>query len=221
MYFNILPNIEYAQKPTRFPLSESDFVTAKNFFKRFKLDENLFSYSVYFNKYTIKDSDRLDLIAERYYGDPFYDWVIILTNNMINGIYDWPLDNESLNKKMEAMMIDPYTTIHHYETEELKAGYQLDGVDVIALKGGLIVTEEFYNGEFRYWNGFTNLSIPGSQVSRPVTVYENETKINEKKREIYILKRKYLSSFISEFKRQSQYTDSSDFITEKLKRTSI
>lgn len=221
MYFNILPDIQYSNKPIQFPFSESDYVNAKNFFKRFKLDDNQFSYSVFFNEYTIKDYDRLDLISENYYGDPFYDWVIILTNNMINGIYDWPLDTDSFNAKMDAMMEDPYTTIHHYKTKELKAGYQLDGIDVIALKDGIVVGEEFYNGEFTYWNGATHLTVPGNEVSYPVTVFENEQIENEKKRKIYILKRRYLNSFVSAFKKESNYTDSTDFISNKLKRTSI
>lgn len=221
MYFNILPDIQYSNKPIQFPFSEVDYVNAKNFFKRYVLDEKKFSYSVFFNKYTIKDSDRLDLIAERYYGDGLYDWVIILTNNMINGIYDWPLDTESFSAKMDAMMVDPYSTIHHYETKELKAGYQLDGIDVIALKGGITVSEEFYNGEFKYWNGVTHLSIAGSEVSFPVTIFEHEQNENEKKREIYILKNRYLESFVNAFKKESLYTQSSDFISNKLKGTSI
>lgn len=221
MYFNILPDIEYANKPTQFPFSEADFVVAKNFFKRYQIDEKIFSYSVFFNKYVITDDDRLDLLAERYYGDPFYDWVIILTNNMVNGLYDWPLDNESFNAKMDAMMEDPYTTIHHYETKEILAGYKLDDIDVVALKGGLVVSEEFYDGEFTYWNGATHISIPGNQASYPVTIYEHEMNLNEKKREIYILKNKYLRSFVSSFKKENQYSNSSDFVSSKLKRTSI
>ena len=221
MYFNLLPDIEYTNKPIQFPFSESDYITTKNFFSRYELDEKVFSYAVFFNQYTIKDSDRLDLISEEYYGDPFYDWVIILTNNMINGIYDWPLDNESFNRKMDAMFEDPYTTIHHYETREIPAGYQLDGIDVIAMKANLIVGEEFYNGTFKYWNGVTHLEIPGNEVSYPVTVFEHEQNENEKKRKIYILKGRYLSSFVSSFKKNSQYTESSDFITSKLKRTAI
>ena len=221
MYFNILPNIEYSNKPIQFPFSESDYVAAKNFFKRFELDESTFAYTVFFNEYTIQDSDRLDLLAEKYYGDPFYDWVIILTNNMINGIYDWPLDNESLSAKLDTMMADPYTTIHHYETKELKSGYQLDGIDVIALKANIVVGEEFFNGQFTYWNGATHISVPGNEVSYPVTIFEHEQNENEKKRKIYILKSRYLNSFVSAVKKESQYSDSSDFISTKLKRTSI
>ena len=93
MYFNSSPNIKQPLRPLKYPFSEGDYVIAKNFFKRYTLSEKVFSNVVFFKKYTIQDKDRLDLLAEKYYGDPFYDWVILLTNNMIRGVYDWPLDS--------------------------------------------------------------------------------------------------------------------------------
>lgn len=221
MYFNLIPDIQYSVKPIEFPFSEADFVQAKNFFKRYQLNDRVFSYAVFFNKYTIEDVDRLDLIANKYYGNPFYDWVIVLTNNMINAAYDWPLDRESFERKMNSLNFDPFNTIHHYETEELKAGYKIDNIDVIALEGGLKVTEEFYNNLFTYYNGEDQVTIPGSQISRPISVYENEYRLNESKREIYILKKRYLDTFVNDFKRKNNYSISSDFISNRLKKTSI
>jgi hypothetical protein len=221
MYFDLIPDIKYSVKPIGFPFSETDYVTAKNFFKRYTLNEKVFSYAVFFKKYTIKDSDRLDTIAERYYDNPFYDWIIVLTNNMINATYDWPLDKESFDRKMDSLIINPFTTIHHYETEELQAGYKVDGIDVIALKGGLSVTQEFHDNPFTYYNGEDQVTIPGSAVSRPISVYENEYRLNESRREIYILKKRYLNTFVNDFKKNNKYEVSSDFISSKLKRTSI
>ena len=83
MYFSLLPNIEYDEKPISYPFSESDFVTAKNFFRRYKLNDDVFSYAVFFKKYAIVDGERPDTLALRAYGDVFYDWVILLTNNMV------------------------------------------------------------------------------------------------------------------------------------------
>jgi hypothetical protein len=202
MYFDLIPDIKYSVKPIGFPFSETDYVTAKNFFKRYTLNEKVFSYAVFFKKYTIKDSDRLDTIAERYYDN-------------------WPLDKESFDRKMDSLVINPFTTIHHYETEELKAGYKVDGIDVIALKGGLSVTQEFHDNPFTYYNGENQVTIPGNEVSRPISVYENEYRLNESRREIYILKKRYLNTFVNDFKKNNKYEVSSDFISSKLKRTSI
>ena len=50
MYFSLLPDISYDQKPVSYPFSESDFIITKNFFKRFQIDPNLFAYSTFYNK---------------------------------------------------------------------------------------------------------------------------------------------------------------------------
>ena len=96
MYFSLVPNIEYDEKPIKYPFSESDYVVAKNFFRRFTVNEDVFSYAVLFNQYTIIEGERPDTIAERAYGDPFYDWVVLITNNMVNAQYDWPMSNREL-----------------------------------------------------------------------------------------------------------------------------
>ena len=53
MFFNIVPNIEYDEKPISYPFSESDFVVAKNFFRRYKINDDVFQYAVFFKKYTM------------------------------------------------------------------------------------------------------------------------------------------------------------------------
>jgi hypothetical protein len=93
MYFSLVPNISYDEKPISYPFSESDFVTAKNFFRRYKINDDVFSNAVIFQKYAIEDGERPDALAEKAYGDPFYDWVILLVNNMVNVQYDWPMTN--------------------------------------------------------------------------------------------------------------------------------
>lgn len=220
MYFSYTLDLQYGQKPLRYPYSESDTVVAKNFFRRYQLNNKVFSYAVFFNEYTITDDDRLDLLAEKYYDDPTYDWILLITNNMIRGVYDWPMDKQSFEKYIDTLPGNPYDDVHHYETIEFKSGYTLNGIDVIALQGGLIVGEEFYNNSFEYFDGTNVVSIPGSSVSRRVSVYENEYKKNEAKRKIYILKKKYLQSFVNDFKRQNIYSKSSDFINSKLKKSS-
>jgi len=216
MYFSFIPNIEYDKKPIQYPFSESDFVVAKNFFRRYQVNSDVFSYSVYFKKYSVEEGDRLDTIAEKAYGNPFFDWVIVLTNNIINPAFAFPLSQENLRKVLEKTYDDPYSEIKHYKTYEVK-----NSAKTIVLKEGLIVDEKFYNSQFKYWDGFGVAQMPGSQVSRPVTVFEYEDEENEKKREIYLLKPVYLDAFLSDFRKTNLYGRSSDFINNKLKKTGI
>ena len=48
--------------------------------------------------YSIKDGDRPDMLSYKYYGDSTLDWVIFLTNNIIDPYYDWPLTQYNLEQ---------------------------------------------------------------------------------------------------------------------------
>ena len=117
--------------------------------------------------------------------------------------------------------VDAYSGIHHYETIEKKSGQTVDGLDILALKGGLTVDKKFYDSQFTYFNGTQPVSVNGNTVSKAVTNFEYEVEKNEEKREIYILRNQYLKKFVNEFKKKNIYTESSDFITQRLKKTGI
>lgn len=210
MYFSLVSNISYDEKPISYPFSESDFVTAKNFFRRYKVNDDIFSYAVIFNKYTIEDGERPDTIASKAYGDPFYDWVILLTNNMVNAQYDWPLTNYELYKTLDGEFDSPYTTIHHYETYAIGTYPE-----------GLHVDEAFYNRTHKFYNsgGGNYIIKQGNEVCRPVTIAEHYANENEKKREIFILKPGYFRSFVEDFRKQNLYKKSSNYIDQRLKKT--
>jgi len=208
MYFSLLSNIAYDEKPISYPFSESDFVTAKNFFRRYKLNDDVFSYAVFFQKYAIVDGERPDIVAEKAYGDPFYDWVILLTNNMVNAQYDWPMTNYELQKVLESEYDDAYSEIHHYET-----------VKIGQYAAGLHVDETFFNGQHKVnVNGTISLKN-GSEICGPVTVAEHYTNENEKKREIYLLKPAYFQSFVDDFRKKNLYQKSGNYINQRLKKT--
>ena len=61
--------------------------------------------------------------------------------------------------------------------------------------------------------------VNGSAICGPITVADHYTKENEKKREIYILKQEYFTSFVSDFKRNNMYQKSKNYIDQKLKTT--
>mgnify|MGYP003302882403 FL=1 len=77
MYFSIQPNILYDQKPIKYPFSQAEATVAKNFFRRYKISEDVEKYAVLFKPYTIKDGERPDMVAQKLYDSPFYDWVIL------------------------------------------------------------------------------------------------------------------------------------------------
>ena len=220
MYLSILPNVKYDKKPQSFPFSESDFVVAKNFFRRFEVNPDVFSYAVFYNKHAIQHDERIETLAERVYNNPSLDWIIALTNNIINVYEDWPISNYSLQKWLESEYTDPYGEISYYEIkEDVK-----NSKGTIFLKKGQKVDKTFYDGNFQYNSqdvNNTTITVAGNTISRGISVFEDETRINESKREIYILKNKYLYDFIQDLKKQSTYNKCSAYVNNKLKRTLV
>jgi hypothetical protein len=214
MYFSFIPSINYNVSNLSYPFSDNDYIVAKNFFKRYKVNENLASSTRFFKKYAVNDGDRLDTIAERAYGNPFYDWIIVLTNNIVNPSFAFPLTSQELRKQCEKLYSNPYSEIVHYKTYEVK-----NNLGIVVLEKDLIVDKVFYEGTFQYWNGSQVQSVLGSQISYPVTAFEYEEEENEKKREIYILKPRYVDSFVEDFRKNNFYTQSSSYITSSLKQT--
>ena len=209
MFFNIVPNIEYDEQPISYPFSESDFVVAKNFFRRYKINDDVFQFAVFFKKYTIKDGERPETLAEKIYGNQFYDWVILLTNNMVNAQYDWPRTNYEIYKIVEEEFDDPYSEISHYEIKETIGHYQ----------AGLHVDKTFYDSTHKLnINGSVQIKN-GNEIASPITVAEYYQEENEKKREIYLLKSRYLESFVKDFKKQNLYKKDDNYISQTLKKT--
>lgn len=223
MYFSLIPDLKYDSKPISYPFSESDFVTVKNFFRRYKISSDLYGYATYYKKYSIQDDLNIETLANDFYGSPYYDWVIVLTNNYINPQFAFPVNSETVRKIAEEKYgeSEAYSGIHHYETIEKKSGQTIDGLDVIALKGGLTVDKKFYDSQFTYFNGTQAVNANGNTVSKPVTNFEHELHENEKRREVYILRKSYLKRFVDDFKKNNLYTKSSDFISQRMKKTSI
>ena len=222
MYFSQIPNVSYDTKPTSYPFSESDRIIVKNFFRRYELNSDVFGYATFYTKYAVNQGVRIETIAHRYYGKPTYDWVIILTNNLINPQFSWPLNDYTIRKVAENKYgDDTYSGVHHYETIETKSGQTIGGKSVLALEGGIRVDKNFYDSPFTYWNGTQNVTVAGNTVSKSVLNFDHEITENEKKREIYILKKRYFTRFIEEFKKRSLYSQSSDFITKRLKKTGV
>lgn len=162
-YFNYLPNISLATRPIRFPWSSQQYETAKNIFRRFKIADAALDSLLYYKRYTVTDSDRPDLIAEKIYGDSDYDWVIMLANNIINPYFDWPMSSPVLEDYIANKYEKPFD-IKHYTTNEVK---NANG-DVV-LPANQLVGEDFYKAPF-----WTNYDEPLEDAPEPVNSLDFE-----------------------------------------------
>ena len=120
-YFSKIPNFDYV---SRLPNAKiSDYIRVKNFFKRAKLREDIFQELAFFERYTIEGDDRPDNVAFKIYDDSAFDWVVLLSNNILNIQSEWPLPQRDFDEYLLSKYGDYntlYNGVHHYETEEVK-----------------------------------------------------------------------------------------------------
>ena len=129
-YFRQVPNFEYVNR-TKGNTDISNYITVKNLFKRGRIRPDIFGNLNFFTKYKIIGDDRPDNVAFKEYNNSSLDWVVLLSNNILNIQSEWPLPQSSLDE----VLLDKYETyeklhsgIHHYETKEIKN-----------IKGGIIL----------------------------------------------------------------------------------
>ncbi len=214
-FFNRLPNIEYDQKPLTYPYSERQYVLAKNFFRRYKLSESSFNFQNLFDEYVMGDEDRIDYLSFKFYGDSEFDWVILITNNIINSYFDMPVRENILYDIVASKYENPDDT-HHYETIEKK-----NSSGQVVLKGDLVVEESFFNTPFKYYDNGSVVTVPGNSVSYSISNYEYEVRLNNEKRKIFILKPEFVQEFIDQYESGIQYAESSAYIDSKTKKSGI
>jgi hypothetical protein len=217
MFFSKLPNIEYDLKPIKFPISTKEYVLVNNFFRRFKLTDTAFKSAVYFNKYTILDGERPDIISEKFYGTTKYDWIVILTNNIINPLFEFPIAERSLYDFVAKNYSNP-DGLHHYETIEVT-----NSLGEIVLKSGYVVDSEYVSLVHKFYDrgSGTVFTKNGSQIVVSISNYEYEKKLNDDRREIYILRPQFIDRFVSEFENKIEYDQSSAYINRNTKKTGI
>ena len=227
MYFRSIPDIQYDTKPVNYPFTSSDFIVAKNFFRRFQLNPDVFDFALLYDQTTVEDGERLDQVAYRMHGKAEYDWIIVLVNNLIDPQFNWPMSDNVMRKYSEEKYDDPYSEILYYETQEIRVNQKiktdLSSVDrfVTVLEPGLRVSSQFYNNFFTYFDGTNTVSVPGSSVSRAITAFEHEQRENDNRRTIYTLRNDLITRFIEEFRGKNAYGKSSDYISNKLKKTGV
>jgi hypothetical protein len=145
-YFRQVPNFEYVSR-TAGEQNISDYTEVKNLFKRGKLREDIIQNLAFFTKYKIVGNERPDNVAYKLYNDETLDWVILLTNNILNIQSEWPLTQKAFDKVMLEKYGDYetlYAGIHHYETTEI-----INSNGAIVLPAGLRVPNTWNtNGNF-------------------------------------------------------------------------
>ncbi len=211
-YFNLIPNFDYV---SRLPDAKiSDYIRVKNFFRRASLREDIYQNLTFFTKYPIEGDDRPDNVAQKVYENPSLDWLILLANNITHIPSEWPMSQIDFDEFLLEKYGDYntlYNGVHHHETIEVK-----DSNEVIIVRAGLEVNSDFTQTYYDYYDAEMKTK---SNITRPVTNYEYEEKLENKKREIFILKQEYLTVILDDLDEMMPYEKgSTEFIDRNLKK---
>jgi len=213
-YFSQLPDFEYVNR-TEDGKRISDYTKVKNLFKRGKLREDIFQETTFFEQYQIQGDDRPDNVAQKVYGDSSLDWVVLLSNNIINIYEEWPLPQASFDEYIIEKYSMNYNTlyngIHHYESNEVTNS---QGV-VIFPKGVRVGAAQSVS----YFDQVSNQQVTVNPVSKGITNYDYETKLNDDKRNIFLLKGIYLNIVYDDIEKMMRYKKgSTQYMSKSLKR---
>ena len=205
-FFRELPNLLY---PSFLPekTSSLDFIEVKNIFRRVKLRDDLQNNFTVFDRYQIPMNARPDTVAEDLYGSPQFDWVVLTTAGILNVRNEWPLNDRDLYDYSLDKYGESLNSVKFFETTEVK-----DTSSRMILPKGKVVDSNF------------TIPKPGEPTAtlNPVvgiSNYEYETRLNDKKRSIFVLREEYLQQFLDDMRQIMTYNESSEFVNNKTIQT--
>ena len=205
-FFRELPNLRY---PSFLPNKSSslDYVEVKNIFRRVKLRDDLQNNFTVFDRYEIPMDARPDTVAENLYGTPNFDWVVLTVAGIINIRNEWPLSDKDVYDYSFGKYGESLNSVKFFETKEVK-----DTSGRLILPKGKVVDSNF------------TIPKPGEPTAtiNPVvgiSNYEYETRLNDKKRNIFVLREEYLQQFLNDMRELMTYDESSEFIDERTAQT--
>ena len=205
-YFRELPNLLY---PSFLPnkTSSLDFIEIKNLFRRAKLRDDLQNNFTVFEKYEIPMGLRPDTVAEELYGSDELDWVVLTVAGILNVRNEWPLSDRDLYDYSLDKYGESLNSTRFFETKETK-----DSNGRLILPKGKVVDSNFT---------IPKPGEPNATINPVVGIsnYEYETRINDEKRNIFVLREEYLQQFLNDMRELMTYDESSEFIDERTAQT--
>ena len=170
---------------SKFPLFAYDIKNNNNYkllpdiLRRVKLRATIKSGGMLFDKYDVKEGEKPEDVAYKWFGDAELHWVILMTNNITDRYYGWPMNQSQFAEYLDDKYSNP-DAIHHYE-----------------------VTKDSGRTTGQGPSDYSHLVEVNSDTDNAVSVSfrEYEEREQDKKRQIQLLDKSLLGVFITEFDR--------------------
>ena len=170
MYFDRFPKGNYILPGTK------TYKLVSDLFRRVKIRDKIKNEASIYTEYFVSSGERPEHIAQKHFGNPELHWVVLITNNIADALYDWPMSFSAFEEYIKDKY-DNAEAIHHYEK------VQSSGPQTSIDYSHLIEC---------------NSTDPGAQA---VSNREYEQRIQDNKSRIKLLEPAYLPVLIEEFER--------------------
>lgn len=169
-YFKNFPVVDYKGKSLRNIMLKTTIVR-----------DLLMNYSAFY-EYSIKEGERITHVAYDYYGSVDFAWLVILSNQIVDPYFEWPLDQLEFDSYIEKK----YGSRETAQSSILS--YRLDGSE-------LEITPTTF--QQIYANG-----IYANPNFTPIYAYQFELEENEKKRNIRLIDNDFASTIALELEKK-------------------
>ena len=170
MYFARFPSMVYDIK------GDGVYKLLPDILRRVKLRANIRNGMFMFDNYDVKEGETPEQVAFKWFGDTEYHWIILMTNNITDRYYGWPITQPQFQAHLEDKYgVGNIDSTHHYEVS------QTSGPTSSRDNSHLVEVNSDASG------------------ATAVTNREYEEREQDRLRQIRLLDPKYLSIFVSEF----------------------
>ena len=166
---------------------DPDFLFVKNIWRRAEILTEFKSQVTIFNEITVRDGERPEDIATAFYNNPFYNWTVLIANDVVDVYSQWPRSITQLQDFINQKYDNPQATKHHVTTEVK------DAKNNIIVEAGKVVASNY---QISYYNGSTTVTAtPVVSVSNEQFEFEE----NAKKARIQIIKPQLIEDFVENY----------------------
>tara|TARA_A100001011_G_scaffold399303_1_gene507324 strand:+ start:1343 stop:1891 length:549 start_codon:yes stop_codon:yes gene_type:complete len=175
MYFSSFPKIVYNAKGNGSPKVVTNIL--RRVAIRAKIKDNVMLYDTY----DIVSGDTPESLAHKLYGNSELHWVILITNDITDRYYQWPMYEQQFNTYINEKYDNP-DGVHHYEISQ-SSGDTTTKIEVYA-------NEALYSGDTDFYSSSTI-----------ITNREYEEREQDNKRRIKLIDPTFVEQFVEEFER--------------------
>jgi hypothetical protein len=178
-----------------------DLITNLNF--RFIFQDALKTNTAAYYEYVIQDGDTPEILASKLYDSPERHWIILLFNDIIDPLFDWPMQQSVLNDYIEnkyGSISWAQSHVKNYQqittrTDNYSGTVQTDTIIVDANTYANVITS---TSSYTLADG-NSIVVEVSKNTQ--SYYDYEVDLNDSKKNIKILKTEFVQPAEQEFKK--------------------